>query len=81
MFVRFLTVALVVLVAWAVLARASEGAGPEQSYVVRPGDTLWTIAVSRYAGDPREGVWEMRERNGLAGAVIHPGQRLVLPRG
>jgi LysM repeat protein len=81
MFVRLLAVALVVLVAWAVLARTSEGAGPERSYVVRPGDTLWTIAVSRYAGDPRTGVWKIRTRNGLSGSVIRPGQRLVLPRG
>jgi len=81
MFVRIITVALVVLVAWAVLARTSEGAGPERSYVVRPGDTLWTIAATNYAGDPRAGIWEIRERNGLSGSLIQPGQRLVLPRG
>jgi LysM repeat protein len=81
MFVRIVTVALVVLVAWAVLARTSEGAGPERSYVVRPGDTLWTIAAANYAGDPRAGIWEIRERNGLSGSLIQPGQRLVLPRG
>jgi nucleoid-associated protein YgaU len=81
MFVRLITLALVALVAWAVLARASEGAGPERSYLVRPGDTLWTIAASRYGGDPREGVWEIRKRNGLPGTVIRPGQRLVLPTG
>ena len=79
MFVRLLTVVLVALVAWAVVARSSEGAGPERSYVVRPGDTLWTIAAARYAGDPRPGVWEIRTRNGLSGSVIRPGQRLVLP--
>jgi LysM repeat protein len=81
MFVRLIAVALVALVAWAVLARSSEGAGPERSYVVRPGDTLWTIAANHYAGDPREGIWEIRKRNGLAGVVIRPGQPLVLPRG
>lgn len=81
MFVRLIAVALVALVAWAVLARTSEGAGQERSYVVRPGDTLWTIAASRYAGDPRAGVWNIRTRNGLSGSVIRPGQRLVLPRG
>ena len=81
MFARIIAVALVVLVAWAVLARTSEGAGPERSYVVRPGDTLWTIAAANYAGDPRAGIWEIRERNGLAGSLIQPGQRLVLPRG
>jgi LysM repeat protein len=81
MFVRIITVALVVLVAWAVLARTSEGAGPERSYVVRSGDTLWTIAAANYGGDPRAGIWEIRRRNGLSGSLIQPGQRLVLPRG
>jgi nucleoid-associated protein YgaU len=81
MFARILTVALVALVAWAVLARASEGAGPERAYTVRPGDTLWTIAASQYGGDPREAIWEIQHRNGLAGSLIRPGQRLVLPRG
>jgi LysM repeat protein len=81
MFVRLLAVALVALVAWAVIVRPSEGAGQERSYVVRPGDTLWTIAASRYAGDPRAGVWKIRTRNGLSGSVIVPGEKLVLPRG
>ncbi|MEX2210803.1 MAG: LysM peptidoglycan-binding domain-containing protein [Gaiellaceae bacterium] len=79
MFVRVITISLVVLVAWAVLARTSEGAGPERAYVVRYGDTLWTIAVAHYGGDPRAAVWEIRERNGLAGALIRPGERIVLP--
>ena len=81
MFVRLLTVALVAIVAWAVVARSSEGAGQERSYVVRPGDTLWSIAATRYAGDPRAGVWTIRTRNGLSGSVIRPGQRLALPSG
>jgi LysM repeat protein len=46
---------------------------------VRPGETLWSIAVASYAGDPREGVWKLQRRNGLASATIVPGQRLVLP--
>ena len=52
--------------------------GPERRYVVQRYDTLWSIAASGYA-DPREGVWEIRRRNGLAGATIVPGQVLVLP--
>ena len=35
-------------------------------------------AATRYA-DPREGVWELRERNDLEGTTIVPGQVLVLP--
>jgi LysM repeat protein len=46
---------------------------------VRPGDTLWSIATATFAGDPREGVWLLQERNDLNGATIVPGQRLVLP--
>ncbi len=79
MFVRLLVVALAFAVAWAVFVHASEGAGPERTYVVRAGDTLWTIAARTYAGDPREGVWRIQERNDLEGTLIQPGERLVLP--
>ena len=72
-------VAAVLLVAWAVVARASDGARPDQTYVVQPRDTLWTIAVRFYEGDPREGVWTLRDRNHLAGTLIVPGQRLRVP--
>jgi hypothetical protein len=79
MFVRLAVIATVVLVLWAMFARDSGAGGPEQHYRVRAGDTLWSIAVAQLAGDPREGVWELRERNGLDGTMIVPGQRLVLP--
>ena len=46
---------------------------------MQPGDTLWSIATHAYAGDPREGVWELRERNHLSGTMIMPGQLLRLP--
>jgi LysM repeat protein len=46
---------------------------------VKPSDTLWSIAVSSYAGDTREGVWKLQQRNHLDSATIRPGQRLVLP--
>ena len=79
MFARILVIGLIATVAWAGFAHTSEGAGPEQTYVVQPTDTLWSIAASHYAGDPREAVWELQRRNGLAGTTIAPGQRLVLP--
>ncbi len=41
-------------------------------------DTLWSIAAARY-GDPREGVYELQQRNGLDGTTIVPGQVLMLP--
>ena len=79
MFGKVLLIAALTLVAWAVVARGSHGAGPEQHYTVRPADTLWSIAASHYAGDPREGIWKIEHRNHLSGALIRPGQRLVLP--
>ena len=60
-------------------ARGSSGAGPKQTYLVRPGDTLWSIAARTYAGDPREGVWRLEQRNHLASATIVPGEKLVVP--
>ena len=48
-------------------------------HTVRSGDTLWTIASSHYGGDPREAVYRLEDRNHLAGALVRPGQKLVLP--
>ena len=81
MFLRIAVVALAAALAWAVLVRPSEGAGPERTYVVRPADTLWAIATRHYAGDPREAIWKVQRRNGLDTTVLRPGQRLILPRG
>jgi hypothetical protein len=59
-------------------ARPSSGSAAEERYVVRAGDTLWELAAERYAGDPREGVWQIRERNDLRGALA-VGTILYLP--
>ena len=79
MFGKFVIIAVVGLVAVLWLARPSAGSGPERVYVVKPADTLWSIATRHYAGDPREGIWRLRERNDLEASVLRPGQRLVLP--
>jgi nucleoid-associated protein YgaU len=79
MFAKMLLVAFVLALAVAVSARTSDSAGPEQRYVVRPYDTLWSIATSHYSGDPREAVWRIEQRNDLSGAMITPGQVLRLP--
>ena len=76
---RVLLVALTVIVLWALFAGETGAGGPEREYRVRPGDTLWSIAVETFPGDPREGVWELRERNDLETSTIVPGQVLVLP--
>ena len=79
MFVRTIVVLFVAVLLWALFARDT-GAGPPPRYhTVRAGDTLWSIADAKFAGDPREGVWELQRRNGLQGATIVPGQRLALP--
>ena len=79
MFGKIILIAALALIAWAALARASHGAGPEQRYTVRPGDTLRTIAVKHYAGDPRDAIFRIDRRNHLGGSVLVPGERLVLP--
>jgi LysM domain len=80
MFVRWslLLLALAGLVALAA-PRPSSGASGEERYVVRPGDTLWELAAERFGGDPREGIWEIQERNDLAGGMLVPGMVLYLP--
>ena len=79
MFVRALIVGTIALLLWSVAAAGSGGAGPARTYTVRAHDTLWSIAVAQYAGDPREGMWKLRERNDIVAGVIRPGQRLVIP--
>ena len=81
MFVRVILLLTVATLVVAVAARQSSGAAHQQTYVVQPGDTLWSIATAHYAGDPREGVWKIERRNHLGGATIQPGVRLVLPGG
>jgi LysM repeat protein len=79
MFGKILLISALALIAWAVVARASHGASPEVRYTVKPGDTLWAIAVEHYAGDPRDAIYRIDHRNDLGGSVIVPGQRLLLP--
>jgi LysM repeat protein len=78
-FVRLIVVAALALGLWALFARDSGASGPEQSYRVRAGDTLWSIAAAQFAGDPRKGIWELQQRNHLAGTTITPGQVLRIP--
>jgi nucleoid-associated protein YgaU len=79
MFARICIVLIIVAFAVGTIARSSSGAGHERVYVVRAADTLWSIAVRHYAGDPREAVWRLERRNRLDGTLIRPGLRLVLP--
>ncbi len=76
---RILVLVVAVLFLWALFAGEGGANGPERHYRVKAGDTLWSIAAKTFAGDPREGVWELRERNRLDTPTIVPGQMLVLP--
>ena len=57
MFGKFLILVCALALAVGLAARGSSGAGPKRTYVVRPGDTLWSVAERTYSGDPRQGVW------------------------
>ena len=48
--------------------------------VVRPGDTLWSIAERQLPGhDPFAVIAEIRRLNGLTDYTVYAGQLLVLP--
>ena len=79
MFARLIILVLIAAFAVGLAARPSGSAGKPVSYVVKPTDTLWSIAAEHYAGDPREGIWQLQHRNHLAGTTLVPGQRLLLP--
>ncbi len=57
------------------------GVGPVAAVVVvQPGESLWSIAQQVAPGsDPRETVSRIRDLNGLADAIVTPGQSLVVP--
>ena len=79
MFPRLLILLLAVSLLVGIVARPSGGADRSVGYVVKPTDTLWSIATKHYAGDPREGIWKLQKRNHLPGTTIVAGQKLVLP--
>ena len=64
------------------VAHALSGPDPSviRHYVVRPGDTLWSIALAaRPAVDPRIEIDQIQRANALSGSSITPGQRLAVP--
>jgi LysM repeat protein len=79
MFGKVLLLSIAALVLWGVVARPSSSAQREHVYIVRPNDTLWSIAARTYGGDVRAGVWKLEQRNGLRSATLVPGQRLRVP--
>ena len=66
------------------VARAVAGASVEpaarRTYVVRPGDTLWSIAGRVAPGsDPRRIVAEMQAQNHVDAGSLAAGQPLLVP--
>jgi len=63
---------------------ADRDAPEEERYVVRPGDSLWSIARAHPAGDDVDLRWRAiwaanRDVVGADPDLIHPGQALRLP--
>ena len=52
----------------------------EETYIVRRGDSLWTISCSYCPDgvDCREWIDEIRALNGLSDSTIYPGQTLIV---
>jgi hypothetical protein len=79
MFVRLLIFVGVAVFVWSALVRPAGSHGPKQVHVVKPYETLWSIASSSYAGDTRDAVYRIQQANHLGAASLHAGQRLLLP--
>jgi LysM repeat protein len=60
----------------------ADPAAAHGSVIVADGDTLWTIAERLApASDPRDTVVQLERANGLSGAEVAAGARLVVPEG
>ncbi len=73
---RVLLLALGLALVSAPFGSASSGI---ETVVVRPGDTIWAIALAHYPGDPRSRVDEILRLNHLASPLLRPGQSLRIP--
>jgi hypothetical protein len=84
-----LTLAISALVALGGPVASALGAGDDpmrlvshRRYVVRPGDTLWTIARRVAPGrDPRSTIHEIEEANDVSAGSLMPGQAVSVPVG
>lgn len=73
--------ALAVFLLLVPVGSAGEPPAPTTAYVVHSGDTLWEIATAHgpATDDVRAVVRQIIEINGIADALIHPGQVIQLP--
>jgi nucleoid-associated protein YgaU len=79
MFGKILLLVGVAVLIWSATARSSQAHGAKTVVTVHRYETLWTIAQAHYGGDVRDGVYRIEHANHLVGAIITPGQKLVLP--
>ncbi|WP_125979506.1 LysM peptidoglycan-binding domain-containing protein [Bifidobacterium goeldii] len=51
------------------------------SYIVQPGDTLWSYAedITPKGGDVRDTVDDLIAMNGLDDMTLHAGQKIIVP--
>jgi hypothetical protein len=83
---RFVVFLLFIFIAvWAGVRVAHAGTDASvytgHEYVVKSGDTLWTIAGRQYGADAdlRHAVYEIRQASQLQRSTVVPGQHLTLP--
>jgi hypothetical protein len=63
-------------------AQAGSEAGEPEVHTVLAGESLWDIAEAIAPNeDPRAVIDQIRSANGLSGAEVFPGDRLILPAG
>jgi Tfp pilus assembly protein FimV len=76
-----LTSFLVGPVSHALVAGAEVQRAPHGTYVVRPGDTIFSIASRQVAdrADPRPMVDAIEGANGIGPGELVPGQELLIP--
>lgn len=80
-FLRNMAILSVLFLILATTALSSEKPAQNEEFaVVRPGDTLWNIAVEHNPDcDPRVTVNQICKLNGLASKNLQPGMLLQLP--
>jgi LysM repeat protein len=50
-----------------------------KEYTIQRGDTLWSIAADLNTKDIRKTIYDIRQKNGLDGALIIAGQTILVP--
>ncbi|WP_281900858.1 LysM peptidoglycan-binding domain-containing protein [Phytohabitans aurantiacus] len=80
LFALFLLLSAGVIALGATASRAADPPTETVTTVVRPGDTLWSIAGRHFPDhDPVASVETIRRVNRLDGYGIYAGQELILP--